>query len=135
MKVRVILKFAAFAILYFAGVAVSEFEISRSTIDGGGEMRSTGGEFELSGTIGQPDAGVLAGGSFTLTGGFWFAIPPGDVNEDGGTGLSDVSFLADCMGGPGGEPAKGRCRSFDGDGSGHVDLFDFSMIQSLFGGQ
>jgi len=32
-----------------------EFEISRSTVDGGGAMRSTGGEFELSGTIGQPD--------------------------------------------------------------------------------
>ena len=27
------------------------------TIDGGGEMWTAGGNFELSGTIGQPDAG------------------------------------------------------------------------------
>ena len=31
----------------------AEFEFTRSTIDDGGVMRSTGGEFELSGTIGR----------------------------------------------------------------------------------
>lgn len=29
---------------------------------------------ECSGTIGQPDAGVMSGGPFTLTGGFWSLI-------------------------------------------------------------
>jgi hypothetical protein len=46
------------------------------TIDGGGEVFSIGGAFELSGTIGQPDAsraGVLRGGPYHLTGGFWGA--------------------------------------------------------------
>ncbi len=43
------------------------------TIDAGGGMRSTGGDFELSGTIGQPDAGTMSGGDFELTGGFWAA--------------------------------------------------------------
>ena len=47
------------------------FEIPKSTIDGGGG-RSTGGSFELTGTIGQPDAGQsLTGGNFRLSGGFW----------------------------------------------------------------
>jgi hypothetical protein len=46
------------------------FELSWSTIDGGGG-RSSGGQFTLHGTIGQPDAGVLTGGNFKLEGGFW----------------------------------------------------------------
>jgi hypothetical protein len=27
--------------------------------------------YTLSGTIGQPDAGLMTGGSYTLAGGFW----------------------------------------------------------------
>ncbi len=46
------------------------FGISWWTIDGGGG-RSTGGSFQLSGTIGQADSGTLAGGTFELHGGFW----------------------------------------------------------------
>jgi hypothetical protein len=46
------------------------FDLSWSTIDGGGGT-SAGGQFSLTGTIGQPDAGVpLTGGQFSLTGGF-----------------------------------------------------------------
>jgi hypothetical protein len=41
-----------------------------STIDGGGG-RSSGGDFALVGTIGQPDAGKMAGGDYKLSGGFW----------------------------------------------------------------
>jgi hypothetical protein len=43
------------------------------TIDGGGGT-STGGVYSVSGTIGQPDAGHLSGGNFTLDGGFWGII-------------------------------------------------------------
>ena len=46
------------------------FAIDWFTIDGGGGT-STGGVFSLSGTIGQPDAGKLAGGNYALDGGFW----------------------------------------------------------------
>lgn len=42
-----------------------------STIDGGGATQTTGGTFRLSGTTGQPDAGVSSGGAYTLRGGFW----------------------------------------------------------------
>ena len=41
-----------------------------STIDGGGG-RSTGGDFALVGTIGQPDAGQMSAGDYVLSGGFW----------------------------------------------------------------
>lgn len=46
------------------------FDLRRSTTDGGGG-RSSGGPFEATGTIGQPDTGVSAGGAFELRGGFW----------------------------------------------------------------
>ena len=45
-------------------------DLSWSTIDGGGGS-SSGGGYSLSGTIGQPDAGVLSGAWYTLNGGFW----------------------------------------------------------------
>lgn len=42
------------------------------TVDGGGASSSTGGDYSLAGTIGQPDAGpALTGGSYVLAGGFW----------------------------------------------------------------
>jgi hypothetical protein len=47
-----------------------DYEISWSTIDGGGG-RSAGGDFAIVGTIGQPDAGEMAGGDYQLSGGFW----------------------------------------------------------------
>lgn len=46
------------------------------TIDGGGGA-SDGGIYHLGGTAGQPDAGVLSGGAFTIRGGFWSAAPGG----------------------------------------------------------
>jgi hypothetical protein len=50
--------------------AAQQYKIDWYTIDGGGGT-SSGGQYTLSGTIGQPDAGRLAGGSFVIEGGFW----------------------------------------------------------------
>lgn len=49
-----------------------DYVINSSTIDNGGGV-SAGGDFVLSGTIGQPEANVQAsnGSSYQLTGGFW----------------------------------------------------------------
>ncbi len=47
------------------------YTLTWSTIDGGGAMTSAGGAFTLSGTMGQPDAGIASGGNFTLASGFW----------------------------------------------------------------
>ena len=61
-------------------------DLTWNTLDSGGGV-STGGVFSLTGTIGQPDAGTLAGGGFTLAGGFWAGGgPPAcypDCNNDG----------------------------------------------------
>ncbi|HSR31354.1 MAG TPA: hypothetical protein VLY63_12380 [Anaerolineae bacterium] len=46
-------------------------EIPWYTIDGGGGTTSMGEGFALSGTIGQPDAGISSGAIYTLRGGFW----------------------------------------------------------------
>lgn len=47
------------------------YELTWSTIDGGGALFSSGGAYEISGTIGQPDAGAMWGGVYVLGGGFW----------------------------------------------------------------
>jgi hypothetical protein len=51
-----------------------EFQVNWSSVDGGGALQSRTGNFSVSGTIGQPDAGPLIAGSQRLTGGFWSGI-------------------------------------------------------------
>jgi hypothetical protein len=53
--------------------AQTNYTIDWYTIDGGGGT-STGGVYSVSGTIGQPDAGTMSGGSYVLQGGFWGVI-------------------------------------------------------------
>jgi len=55
------------------------YDLSWHTIDGGGYTWSTGGSYSLGGTVGQPDAGNLAGGTYTLGGGFWQGGYPAEV--------------------------------------------------------
>ena len=50
-----------------------DFTLNWFTIDGGGGT-STGGVYSVSGTIGQVDAGVMSGGQYSLTGGFWGVV-------------------------------------------------------------
>jgi len=110
-----------------------EYTLTRSTIDGGGVMRSVGGDLELSGTIGQADAGVMGGGVFTLSGGFWSALEPRDCDEDGVVNSHDLAAQWDCLDGPG-VPADEGCRCFDADASGEVDLRDVAQNQLNFDG-
>jgi hypothetical protein len=115
---------------------VDEFEMTRSTIDGGGVMLSTGGEFELAGTIGQPDAGVMQSpdGEFELTGGFWFEEPPDDCNSDGWVNLIDYDDFDECLSGPNAGLSHPQCNCFDRDGDNDVDLSDVGQFQSAFMG-
>lgn len=118
-------------VVFVAGTLLAApFEITRTTIDGGGAMRSIGGAFELSGTIGQPDAGKMTGESFELNGGFWFELEEGDCDEDGGIGLADFGAMSDCLLGPN-ATVNDACRCFDLNGSGTVDLVDFAFLQTL----
>ena len=125
---------AVMAVVVFGTAVAQDFEITRSTIDGGGVMSSTGGGFDRSGTIGQPDAGVLSGGGLTLTGGFWLEEPPGDCNSTGGVNLLDFSDLAACVSGPDVGLADSSCACFDLNADDDVDLEDAGKFQRLFGG-
>jgi len=47
------------------------YDLSWSTVDGGGGTVLTGGAYRVTGTVGQPDAGLSTGGAYALGGGFW----------------------------------------------------------------
>jgi hypothetical protein len=78
-------------------IALAEYDLSWFTVDGGGDMWTTGSTFELSGTVGQPDAGVkMIGGTFELNGGFWPlpgtpSLHVGDLNCNGTVGFDDIN--------------------------------------------
>jgi len=57
----------------FCGLSLfaQSYSIDWYKISGGGGT-STGGTYQVSGTIGQPDAGsAMSGGQYSVTGGFW----------------------------------------------------------------
>jgi hypothetical protein len=103
-------------ILTFAE-AEGVYNISGYTIDGGGGQ-SAGGQYVLTGTIGQPDAKYSAGGRYELLGGFGSGGPlcfvdfpdftvfaqywlqtghglPADLNGDGVVNIYDLKLLVD----------------------------------------
>jgi hypothetical protein len=65
--------FYMFASAFALRALAQQYSIDWYTIDGGGGT-STGGVYAVSGTIGQPDAGAMSGGNYTLEGGFWGII-------------------------------------------------------------
>ncbi|MEZ6317388.1 MAG: hypothetical protein R3B49_01350 [Phycisphaerales bacterium] len=100
------LKVAAITLTFAAGAAMAGprssgggYVIDWYTMDGGGGT-SSGGVYELSGTIGQPDAAPpLAGGAYDLEPGFW----PGagvlnhclcDLDYNGVLNLDDIDAFA-----------------------------------------
>jgi hypothetical protein len=81
-KLRALL---AGAILFGPAVVYGQYAINWYSIDGGGGT-STGGNYAVSGTIGQPDVGVLSGGGYALSGGFWSLL--GVIQTSGAPWLS-----------------------------------------------
>ncbi len=72
-KLRILL-FILLPSAFYLRVWGQSYSIDWFTIDGGGGT-STGGTYQVSGTIGQHDAGgPMTGGSYSLTGGFWALI-------------------------------------------------------------
>ena len=57
----------------------STYEIPWWTVDGGGITHATGGGYSLGATAGQPDAGLLAGDGYSLSGGFWRRGAPAEA--------------------------------------------------------
>jgi len=61
-------------LLVAASANAQQYSMDWYKISGGGGT-STGATYEVTGTIGQPDAGgAMSGGSYSLTGGFWSLI-------------------------------------------------------------
>jgi hypothetical protein len=107
------------------------YDLTWSTIDGGGQMFSTGVNYELGGTIGQhdsgPQSGPLTGGDYSLVGGFWPAAAsacacPGDTTGDGTKNGLDVQKFVNCL------TAGGDCSCADLDGSSSVDSTDVGLL-------
>jgi hypothetical protein len=78
MKTTLVLLTLA-ALLSLVSVAYAQsgggYDLSWSTVDGGGHSWSTGGNYSLGGTIGQYDAdGKHTGGNYALQGGFWHPV-------------------------------------------------------------
>lgn len=131
-------------ILAIASWAAADTEISWYTIDGGGGT-STGGGFELSGTIGQPDAGsptlAMTGGEFELVGGFWpgaGSICSGpvlaDFDHDCDVDVDDYLHFMACVTGPAIAQNDPTCADARLDGDTDVDQEDFALFQRCFSG-
>ena len=57
--------------LLVAGAGAQTLEVTRHVVAGGGG-HSTGDNYSLSGTVGQPEASSpISGGAFELRGGYW----------------------------------------------------------------
>src|ERR1700689_3083273 len=67
-------KFIIPLLLAMSAVHAQQYSIDWYKISGGGGT-STNGQLAVTGTIGQPEAGMaMSGGNFFLTGGFWSLI-------------------------------------------------------------
>ncbi|MFA5240302.1 MAG: hypothetical protein WC476_11445 [Phycisphaerae bacterium] len=73
MKIQILLLLmtgiVAAAPVSILAMSGGDYEINWSTIDGGGGT-SAGGQYIVTGTIGQPEAGYSEGGSYEILGGF-----------------------------------------------------------------
>jgi hypothetical protein len=148
MQRRFLIHATVFTALFaFAGViGANDFSLDWYTLDGGGGT-SSGGGFEVMGTIGQPDAGSpvtpLSGGRFELIGGFWpglglvcttFALV--DFDHDCDVDGDDFDTFVSCASGPA-VPHSGTaiCQAADLDDDNDVDMNDFGVFQRCYSGE
>ena len=116
------------AAVFAQSASAQAFDLGWHTIDAGGGS-SAAGAFQLSGTIGQHDAGVMSGGGFTLTGGFWSGAPEASCYADcDGNGSLDIfDFLCFQNSFVAGDPYACDC-----DPNPACDIFDFLCFQTAF---
>ena len=111
MKTKILL------FLLLVSTAIAGYDINKYTIDNGGGT-SSGGQYIVTGTIGQPDTASSAGGQYELLGGFWTGGPlcfvdfpefavfadswletgsnlPADLNGDGVVDIYDLKLFVD----------------------------------------
>ncbi|MGE0479889.1 MAG: hypothetical protein AB7Q17_05390 [Phycisphaerae bacterium] len=94
-------RFIALLVLALPLTTLGATTIDWWTADGGGGALA-GADFTLSGTIGQPDAGLLVAGNVALLGGYWIAPPLtlGDLNCDGLVNNFDINAFVTAISDP-----------------------------------
>ncbi len=102
------------------------------TVDGGGGDAS-GGVYEVSATIGQPDAGLeMTGGSYALPGGFWAGVDNYrmcDADRSGRCDAQDISWFVSCAA-DAGCACPGKA---DANGDGVIDGQDIDLaVPAMF---
>ena len=108
-------------VLLFSLPVCADYEINWHTIDGGGGT-SSGGAYIVRGTAGQPEAGVMAGGSYELLGGFWPGGPLCFVDFEHFARFAEYWLDAPCNAG------NDWCGGADLDQLGDVDGTDLGLF-------
>ena len=130
-KLRNSLAIATLTSILVVGTYGEDYSVTWYTVDGGGGA-GIGGDFELVGTVGQPEAGIMTGGDFEIVGGFWPGIAPscyGDLDDDNQIGLTDLAELLANYGTTSGATYPDG----DLDGDGDVDLQDLAELLAVYG--
>jgi hypothetical protein len=112
MRNKLLLIFVLFSL---PAVGYGDYSISWYTIDGGGGQ-SSGGQYKLTGTIGQPDTDYSTGGNYELLGGFWPGWPLCFVDFPDFTRFADYWL------------ETGSNLPADLDGNGIVNLYDLKLF-------
>lgn len=140
--IRFSVALVALATTSAAAQVVGSIDLTWNTVDGGGWMWSSAGDFMLGGTIGQPDTGgPCAAGDFELIGGFWSMViappcteyAPPDFDHDCDVDLDDLVVFLPCAAGPL-LPFSPDCAEKDLDGDADIDQEDFGLYQRCFSG-
>src|SRR5262245_56797390 len=114
MRVRILMSLVLVPLAAQAG----DYSIDWFTVAGGG-LRSSSGSYVLHGTVGQPAAGVMAKGNYSVVGGFWsFSAtrPSGSTLADPLAGFYSGIDLSD--------PAQAGA---DTDGDGFSNLMEYAL--------
>ena len=115
MKNAISFLLLAIAVCTLSAPALCDYSIPWYSIDGGGAT-STGGQFSLTGTIGQPDTGQSSADNYVLSSGF----RPGNFGCM--VNLTDLMIIAEQWLG------VGEGYTADLDTSNQVDFADFATF-------
>ncbi len=125
MRTKTVLALAA-TVCFGALALADDFSLNWFTTAGGGATFSTGGDFSLGATLGQPATELLTGGDFTLNGGFWAGAHvcscPTDVNDDAKSDGRDIGTFVSCL------TSIGGCACADLNADAVVDVNDIQAF-------
>lgn len=136
MNRRIILAQLALAVGIMSATVIADnltgpgsYDLSWNTIDGGGGTSSSGA-YQLTSTIGQPDANdiALTGGAYTLFGGFWrgaIQSCQADITGNNIVDIDDLVKVITAWSSPGGPS--------DVNASGQVNIDDLVIIITSWG--